>query len=89
MANHVSALKRVRQTERKTLRNRMNTSRLRSALRELRTAIASGDTSKALAAYSKTTSMIDKAVKQGVIHDNTGSRYKSRLSARVKAIAAK
>jgi small subunit ribosomal protein S20 len=88
MANHVSALKRVRQTEKRTLRNRMNTSRLKTVLRRLREAITAGDQAKALAAYSQTTSAIDKAVKQGVIHDNAGSRYKSRLAARVKAIAA-
>jgi small subunit ribosomal protein S20 len=89
MANHVSALKRVRQTEKRTLRNRMNTSRLKTALRRLREAITAGDQAKALEAYAQTTSAIDKAVKQGVIHDNAGSRYKSRLSVRVKAIAAK
>ena len=89
MANHVSALKRVRQTERKTTRNRANSSRLKTALRRLREAISTGDASKAQAAYSSTTSAIDKAVKQGVIHGNAGSRYKSRLSARVKAVAAK
>jgi len=89
MANHVSALKRVRQTERKTARNRANTSRLRTALRRLREAISAGDSGKAQVAFHSTTSAIDKAVKQGIIHDNAGSRYKSRLSARVKAVAAK
>ncbi len=89
MANHVSALKRVRQTEKRTLRNRINTSRFRTVLRNLREAIATGDAKKANTAYSVATSTIDKAVKQGVIHNNAGSRYKSRLSVRVKAVAVK
>lgn len=89
MANHVSALKRVRQTESRTTRNRMNSSRLRTALRSLRDAVTAGDSAKAEQAYRDTTSVIDKAVKQGVIHGNAGSRYKSRLSARVKALASK
>ena len=51
MANHFSALKRARQTERRTLRNRANTSRLRSALRDLREALTKGDKSAAGQAY--------------------------------------
>jgi len=89
MANHVSALKRVRQTEKRTTNNKMNTSRFRTALRSLRESIAAGDASKAEASYRETTSAIDKAVKKGVIHGNAGSRYKSRLSKRVKALSAK
>ena len=86
MANHVSALKRVRQTERKTTRNRINSSRLKTSLRRLREAISAGDSAKAADAYRSTTSAIDKAVKQGVIHNNAGSRYKQRLSARLKSV---
>ncbi len=90
MANHFSALKRTRQTEKKTTVNRANMSRLRTQLRKLKTAVASGDQSQTNAVYSETVSLIDKSVKKGVIHKNTGSRYKSRLSARVKkATAAK
>lgn len=90
MANHFSALKRTRQTEKKTAVNRANMSRLRTQLRKLKTAITSGDQAQALAAYNETVSLIDKSVKKGVIHKNTGSRYKSRLNARVKkATAAK
>lgn len=89
MANHFSALKRARQTETKTTVNRANMSRLRTQLRRLKTAIASGDQADTQAVYRETVSLIDKSVKKGVIHKNTGSRYKSRLSARVKAVAAK
>jgi len=86
MANHFSALKRARQTTKRTENNRSNTSRLRTALRKLRQTLATGDAKQAKAAFGDTVSMIDKAVKNGVIHKNTGSRYKSRLSARVAAV---
>lgn len=85
MANHFSALKRARQTEKRTATNRANTSQLRTALRKFRQALQSGDSAQAKTHFSSTVSMIDKAVKKGVIHKNTGSRYKSRLSARLAA----
>ena len=88
MANHFSALKRARQTEKKTAQNRANKSRLRSALRSLREAIAQGDKETAQKAYNSTTSIVDKGVQKGVLHKNTANRYKSRLSARLKAIGA-
>ena len=89
MANHFSALKRARQTEKKTAANRANKSRLRGALREMREAIAKGDKPAAHKALSAAASAVDKGVQKGSIHKNTASRYKSRLNARVKAISAK
>jgi small subunit ribosomal protein S20 len=89
MANHFSALKRARQTEKKTAHNRANKSRLRGALRSLREAIAKGDKEAAQNAYRSTVSVVDKGVQKGVLHKNTASRYKARLSARVKAVGAK
>lgn len=89
MANHVSALKRARQTETRTAVNRANRTRFRSSLRSLREAIQKGDAKAASEQYRATVSVIDKAVQKGVIHANTASRYKSRLNARVKAVAAK
>ena len=89
MANHFSALKRARQTETKTTRNRASKSRLRGALRSLKQAIAKGDKAAAQTAYRVTVSVVDKGVQKGVLHKNTASRYKARLSARVKAVAAK
>jgi len=89
MANHYSALKRARQTETKTTRNRANKSRLRGALRSLKQAITKGDKDAAQKAYRETVSVVDKGVQKGVLHKNTASRYKARLNARVKAIAAK
>ena len=86
MANHFSALKRARQTVKRTETNRSNTSQLRTGLRKLRQTLQSGDAKQAKAAYGSTVSLIDKAVKKGVIHKNTAARYKSRLSARVAAV---
>jgi small subunit ribosomal protein S20 len=89
MANHVSALKRTRQTERRTAVNRSNRSTFRTSLRALREAIQKGDATAAGEQYRTTVSLIDKSVQKGVIHKNTASRYKSRLNARVKAVTAK
>jgi small subunit ribosomal protein S20 len=89
MANHFSALKRARQTQKRTAVNRSNNSRLRSSLRELRTVIAKGDKEGASKTYRETVSALDKAIQKGVLHKNTAARYKSRLSARVKAIGGK
>jgi len=86
MANHASALKRARQTERRTVRNRANTSRLRTQLRDLRETIEKGDKPAAEQLYRETVSALDKAIQKGTLHENTASRYKSRLSARVSAM---
>ncbi len=86
MANHFSALKRARQTETRSARNRSNTSRLRSALRQLRESLAKGDKASAESIFRQTVSALDKAIQKGVIHENTASRYKSRLSARLTAL---
>ena len=86
MANHLSALKRARQTERRTTRNRDNTSALRTQLRELRETIAKGDKATAEQMYRKTVSALDKAIQKGTLHENTASRYKSRLGTRVGAM---
>jgi len=87
MANHVSSLKRARQTETRTAVNRANRSRVRTSLRTLREALAKGDVKEAQAQYRETVSALDKSVQKGVFHKNTVSRYKSRLNARLKALA--
>jgi small subunit ribosomal protein S20 len=89
MANHVSALKRVRQTEKRTAVNRSNKSRVRGSLRALREAIQKGDVKAANEQYRVTASALDKSVQKGIIHANTASRYKSRLNARLKAMGSK
>ena len=87
MANHVSSLKRARQTIVKTAVNRSNKSKLRGTLRLLREAIVKGDHAAATTQYRETASILDKSVQKGVLHKNTASRYKSRLNSRLKAIA--
>jgi small subunit ribosomal protein S20 len=88
MANHVSALKRARQTETRTDVNRANRSRVRTSLRALREALARGDAKSAQAQYRATVSVLDKGVQKGILHSNTASRYKARLNARLKALAS-
>jgi small subunit ribosomal protein S20 len=89
MANHFSALKRARQTEKRTARNRANTSRLRTTLRALRESLAKGDKQGADQVFRETVSALDKAVQKGVLHENTASRYKSRLNVRLNAVGKK
>jgi small subunit ribosomal protein S20 len=89
MANHVSSLKRARQTERKTAVNRANKTRVRGSLRALREALQKGEAKSVAEQYRATVSALDKSVQKGTLHKNTASRYKSRLSARVKAVSAK
>ncbi len=86
MANHVSALKRVRQTIKKTEINRNNRSRVRGALRKMREVVAAGNKEAAEKTFRETVSALDKAIQKGILHQNTAGRYKSRLAARVKAI---
>ena len=86
MADHFSALKRARQTEKRTVRNRANSSQLRTALRSLRESLEKGDKTAAGQTYRETVSALDKAIQKGVLHENTASRYKSRLSKRLAAI---
>jgi small subunit ribosomal protein S20 len=87
MANTLSALKRMRQTKRKTVINRLRKSRLRHQIRSMRRLIASKDTKGASDALPKTFSIIDRSARWGIIKKNTAARYKSRLQARLKAIA--
>jgi small subunit ribosomal protein S20 len=88
MANHVSALKRVRQTERKTEVNRLRKSRMRHQIRAFRRLIAGKDAKGATAALPATFSLIDRSAKWGIIKKNTAARYKSRITLRLKALAA-
>jgi small subunit ribosomal protein S20 len=89
MANHVSSLKRARQTERKTAVNRANKTRVRSSLRALREALQKGDAKSVTEQYRATMSALDKSVQKGTLHKNTASRYKSRLNARVKTASTR
>ena len=88
---HASAVKAHRQTLKRTEQNRALRSKLRTALKSIRAAIDSGDTTAAKKALSGTFSVIDKMSGKGIIHDNAAGRYKSRLMkqlARLDAPAA-
>jgi small subunit ribosomal protein S20 len=86
MANHFSALKRVRQDARRTERNRAGKTRLRHQIRAMRRMLTSKDASGALALLPKTFSVIDRSAKLGLIKKNTAARYKSHLHVKVKAL---
>ena len=87
-ARHASALKQMRQSRKRRARNRKNLSQVKTHVRKLRAAIASGDAGAAKKLLSVTVGEIDRAVKKGVVHDNAASRYKSRLSRKVTALTA-
>ncbi len=79
MANHKSALKRIRQTARRTARNRAAKSQLRTKLRHFREALASGEGAVASDLVSSTVGMVDRSVRKGVLHRNKGNRLKSQI----------
>ncbi len=84
MAHHKSAKKRIRQTERRTEVNRARVSRIRTFVKKVELAIASGDAPAAKAALGEAEPQLMRGVQAGVLHKNTASRKVSRLSARVK-----
>ncbi len=86
MANTVSALKRVRMTERKTAINGMRKSRLRHQIRAMRRLIEHKDADGARKVAPATFSLVDRAAKWGIIKKNTAARYKSRLTARLRKL---
>ena len=88
MANTYSALKRVRQTKRKMQANRLRKSKLRHQIRSVRRLIEQKDAAAASAALPATFSLIDRSAKWGIIKKNTAARYKSRITARLKAMAS-
>jgi small subunit ribosomal protein S20 len=89
MPNHKSAEKRMRQNEKRRQINRGNRSRVRTAIKSLRTALGTGDKTQVNELLPKTISTIDKAVQNGALHQNAAARYKSRLTARANATATK
>jgi small subunit ribosomal protein S20 len=88
MANSPQAKKRARQIERRTDVNKARRSRIRTFLRSVEEAIASGDQDSAATALRAAQPELMRGVTKGIVHKNTASRKISRLSARVKAISA-
>ena len=86
MANTASARKRIRQTAKRTARNQARKSRMRTFVRKVEEAIASGDQSQASAALRDAQPEMQRAAGKGVIHKNTIARKLSRLSARIKTL---
>ena len=88
MANTASARKRIRQIERRTARNQARRSRMRTFIKKVETAIGGGDKSAAADALRVAQPELQRAATKGVAHHNTVARKISRLSARIKALAA-
>ncbi len=83
MADHASALKAHKQSLKNREHNRQFRSRLRGALKAIRTAIDGKDLAGAKDALKATVSLIDKMASKGIIHRNAAGRYKSRLHTRI------
>ena len=88
MANHPSAVKRYRQSEKRQAINTANQHKLKTQLRKLKTAVAAKKVDDAKGLLPQTFRLIDKSVQKGVIKKNTAARYKSRLTKTVNAISA-
>lgn len=86
MANHKSAIKRIRQNEKRNEINRSNRSKVRTSIKKLRKAVASNDKNETVSLLNPTVSLIDKAVNKGILHKNTAARYKSRLTKHALAV---
>jgi small subunit ribosomal protein S20 len=88
MANHKSAEKRIRQTERRTEVNRARVSRIRTFIKKVESALDAGDKSAAAEAFKLAQPEIQRGVVKGVIHRNTAARKISRLAGRIKEMGA-
>jgi len=83
MANHKSALKRIRRNNAKRIHNKIQFKTVRNAIRDLRAEV---DKSKAEENFPKLTGMIDKLVKNNLIHKNKASNLKSKLAKKIAAL---
>ena len=87
MATHKSAEKRMRQAEKRTAINRARASRIKTFVKKVESAIASGDKNSALQALKTAQPEIHRGVTKGVLHKNAAARKLSRLSARIKSLS--
>ncbi len=88
MAQHKSAIQQWRRSLRRNAVNRQNKSALRKQIKKLREAIQNNDNEGAQQLLPATFSLIDKSIKKGTLHENTGNRYKSRLSRQIELISS-
>ncbi len=86
MANHKSALKRIRQTEKRTERNRYYRTRLKNIVKAVRSAIDEGNKEEAQAAFKVANQQLHKFVSKGVLKKETAARKVSRLNLAVNAL---
>lgn len=86
MPNHKSAMKRVRQNEKRRIRNRHIMSTTRTYIKAVRAAIDSGNAEAAREALPKAVNALNAAVTKGVVHRNQASRKISRLTVAVNAL---
>ncbi len=87
MANSAQARKRARQNDQQRIHNHAQRASMRTAIKAFVKALADGDKSAADAAYREAVSKIDRVARRGLEHKNKASRLKSRLNARLKALA--
>lgn len=88
MANHASAKKRIRRNSAANLVNNDRRSRIRTFVKKVELAIANGDKNAAQAAFKQAQPEMHRGINRGVLHRNTVARKLSRLSARIKSMAA-
>jgi small subunit ribosomal protein S20 len=89
MAHHKSAEKAIRQTKTRTERNITRRTRLKTAIKKVRAAVAAGDLPTSKTTYVAAQKELDKAANKGLIKKETAGRVKSRLNAAVKKVAGK
>ena len=88
MAHHASAKKRIRQTLKRTEVNNTRRGRIRTFIRKVEEAIEGGDQAQAQVAFREMQPELMRGAAKGIFHRNTASRKLSRLSVRIKAMAA-
>lgn len=86
MAQHKSAKKRIRQTERRTVVNRAHVSRIRTFVKKVEQAITAGNKEEARTALKAVQPVLHRGVTKRILHHNTAARTLSRLSSRIKAL---
>lgn len=88
MANSAQARKRVRQAEKRRQHNASYRSMMRTYLKKVIKAVASGDKAAAEAAYKAAVPVIDRTARKGLVHANKAARHKSRLNSSIRAMSA-
>ena len=89
MANIKSAMKRIRQSEKRRVRNAAVRSTMRTSVKSTRAAIEGAQSDQARESLLRTIQVLDKAATKGVIHKNTAARRKSRLTRQLNALSSR